>query len=138
MKAARLFATGLDDGLVPRTGAIRAELFGSLGAPATGLGHGSDKAVLLGVEDEDPETVGTASVETRVRDPRNRSPVPARPPRDGVPRERTPGLHRRRTLSFHPDGIRFQALDRTGAELRTRTHCSVGGGFVLDESAAPT
>ena len=60
MRAARAFACGLaDDGLLPRVTRVRAELFGSLGA--TGRGHGSDRAVILGLEGEDPETVDTAT-----------------------------------------------------------------------------
>ena len=65
MRAARTFVARLAaDGLLERTARVRAELFGSLGA--TGHGHGSDKAVLLGLEGEDPETVDTDRVEERV------------------------------------------------------------------------
>jgi L-serine deaminase len=69
MNAARLFVTGLqEDGPLPRTGSVRAELFGSPGA--TGHGHGSGsgsgKAVLLGLEGEDPETVDTGTADNRV------------------------------------------------------------------------
>lgn len=67
MKAARRFVTGLhEDGLLPRTGSVRAELFGSLGATGHGHGSGSGKAVLLGLEGEDPETVDTDTVDDRV------------------------------------------------------------------------
>ena len=65
MVAARKFATALvDDGLLSQTVRIRAELFGSLGA--TGRGHGSPKAVLLGLENETPEGVDVESVPARV------------------------------------------------------------------------
>ena len=65
MKAARLFAVGLrDNGLLAGTRTVRAELFGSLGA--TGHGHGSDHAVLLGLSGEDPRTVDTDTVPERV------------------------------------------------------------------------
>ncbi|NUK57504.1 L-serine ammonia-lyase [Streptomyces lunaelactis] len=135
MKAARLFVTALnEDGLLPRAVSVRAELFGSLGA--TGHGHGSDKAVLLGLEGEDPETVDTDTVDDRVHRIREtgrlrllgRKEVDFREPEHLV-------LHRRRTLPFHPNGMQFQALDHHGSELRTRTYYSVGGGFVVDESA---
>ena len=64
MRAARMFARGLaDDGLLPGVARLRVELFGSLGA--TGRGHGSDRAVILGLEGEEPETVDTAAVEAR-------------------------------------------------------------------------
>src|SRR5262245_6433954 len=65
MRASRTFVTGLAaDGLLDRTATVHAELFGSLGA--TGHGHGSDKAVLLGLEGEDPETVDTHTLGSRV------------------------------------------------------------------------
>ncbi|WP_406002653.1 L-serine ammonia-lyase [Streptomyces sp. NBC_00829] len=135
MKAARVFVTALhEDGVLPHAASVRAELFGSLGA--TGHGHGSDSAVLLGLEGEDPETVDTDAVDDRVRRIREtgrlrllgRHEVEFRASEHLV-------LHRRRTLPFHPNGMRFQALDHEGAELSTRTYYSVGGGFVVDESA---
>lgn len=135
MKAARLFATALDeDGLLSRAVAVRAELFGSLGA--TGHGHGSDKAVLLGLEGEDPQTVDTDTVDDRVRRIREtgRLRLLGRKEVDFHEREHLV-LHRRRTLPFHPNGMRFQALGHDGGELRTRTYYSVGGGFVVDETA---
>ncbi|WP_405891247.1 L-serine ammonia-lyase [Streptomyces sp. NBC_00133] len=135
MKAARLFVTALDeDGLLSHTHSVRAELFGSLGA--TGHGHGSDKAVLLGLEGEDPETVDTDTVDDRVRRIRAMGRLRLLGVREVDFREREHlVLHRRRTLPFHPNGMQFQALDHDGGELRSRTYYSVGGGFVVDESA---
>ncbi|WP_369264324.1 L-serine ammonia-lyase [Streptomyces sp. R35] len=135
MKAARLFATGLyEDGLFPRTASVRAELFGSLGA--TGHGHGSDKAVLLGLEGEDPETVDTDTVDDRVHRIHAAGRLRLLGRREVEFREREHlVLHRRRALPFHPNGMRFAATDGEGGELRTRTYYSVGGGFVVDENA---
>jgi len=136
MRAARTFASGLAaDGLLAGTARVRAELFGSLGA--TGHGHGSDKAVLLGLEGEDPETVDTGQVGQRVaRIAGERRlllagthPVDCDPDHDLV-------LHRRRALPYHPNGMRFRAYDTGGGLLRTRDYYSVGGGFVVDETAA--
>jgi L-serine dehydratase len=134
MRAARTFADGLvADGLIERTGRVRAELFGSLGA--TGRGHGSDKAVVLGLQGEVPETVDTTTVAQRFADVRAAESVellgkyPVRFGADDLL------LHRRSTLPFHPNGMRFTAFD-TGDELiRERTFYSVGGGFVVDETA---
>ncbi|MGL5908708.1 MAG: serine dehydratase beta chain, partial [Phycicoccus sp.] len=65
MRAAHTFVTGLRaDGLLERVGRVRAELFGSLGA--TGHGHGSLPAVLLGLEGEQPETVDPTATTARV------------------------------------------------------------------------
>ncbi|MFD9225141.1 L-serine ammonia-lyase [Streptomyces sp. NPDC060064] len=135
MKAARLFVNALDeDGLLSRAASVRAELFGSLGA--TGHGHGSDKAVLLGLEGEDPETVDTDTVDDRVHRIRETGRLRLLGVKEVDFREREHlVLHRRRTLPFHPNGMRFQALDHDGGELRACTYYSVGGGFVVDETA---
>ena len=45
-------------------------------------------------------------------------------------------LHRRQSLPFHPNGMRFYAYGADGSCLRERTYYSVGGGFVVDEQAA--
>jgi L-serine dehydratase len=136
MRAARTFASGLAaDGLLEQVAKVRVELFGSLGA--TGHGHGSDKAVLLGLEGEDPETVDTDRVEERVARIRaerrlrlaGRHQIDCDPARDLV-------LHRRRALPYHPNGMQFWAYDDAGEELRSRVCYSVGGGFVVDETAA--
>ena len=68
MRAAKGFADCLRTrNLLESTTAIRTELYGSLGA--TGKGHGSDRAVMLGLEGETPEQVDTASVPQRVEAP---------------------------------------------------------------------
>src|ERR1700732_4995806 len=65
MKAARMFATGLrDDGLMPQVHTGRVVLYGSLGL--TGKGHGSDKAILLGLEGEQPATVDVDAIPARL------------------------------------------------------------------------
>jgi L-serine dehydratase len=125
MRAALRFSLGLaDDGLLDRVVSVRVELFGSLGA--TGHGHGSERAVLLGLEGERPETVDTARTVTFER-------VSLLGKRD-VAVEVV--LHRRTSLPYHPNGMRFFAYDAGGAELRQSTYYSVGGGFVVDETAA--
>ncbi|SCL72837.1 L-serine ammonia-lyase [Micromonospora peucetia] len=136
MRAARTFVTGLKaDGVLAGTGRVRAELFGSLGA--TGYGHGSDRAVLLGLAGEAPETVDTDTVDAWVAGLRAErrlallgvQEIDFDPDRDLV-------LHRRRSLPYHPNGMTFVAYDDSGVELRSRTYYSVGGGFVVDEAAA--
>ncbi|MEU1602251.1 L-serine ammonia-lyase [Micromonospora matsumotoense] len=136
MRAARTFVTGLKaDGLLHTVTRVRAELFGSLGA--TGHGHGSDRAVLLGLAGESPETVDTDSVGPRVAEIRDRrrlallgtQEIDFEPARDLA-------LHRRRSLPYHPNGMVFSAWDAAGSEVRSRTYYSVGGGFVVDEAAA--
>src|SRR3954471_5674744 len=136
MRAARTFVSGLaEDGLLGSVTAVRAELFGSLGA--TGHGHGSEAAVLLGLAGEEPETVDTGTVADRVAAIRGAGrlellgihPVAFDEDADLV-------LHRRRSLPSHPNGMIFTGYEAAGRELRTRTYYSVGGGFVVDEAAA--
>ncbi|WP_025616906.1 L-serine ammonia-lyase [Salinispora cortesiana] len=136
MRAARTFVAGLKaDGQLNETVRIRAELFGSLGA--TGRGHGSDRAVLLGLAGAEPETVDTDAVEgwiDRIRTEQRISLLAAHEIDFDSARDLV--LHRRRSLPYHPNGMTFAAYDSTGAELRARTYYSVGGGFVVDEAAA--
>ena len=136
MRAAFLFAASLDrDGVLPEVAGVRAELFGSLGA--TGHGHGSVKAVVLGLTGEQPETVDPAAAEPMLAAVRaagslrllGRVPVPFDPDEDVI-------LHRRKRLDFHSNGMRFTAVGEGGGELSARTYYSVGGGFVLGEDDA--
>ena len=134
MRAARTFAVGLAaDGELERTTRVHVELFGSLGA--TGRGHGSDKAVVLGLEGERPETVDTDSVGPRYAGVRaaERICLLGRHEVDFGAHDLV--LNRRTSLPFHPNGLRFTALDASGAEVRARTYYSVGGGFVVDGDA---
>ncbi len=133
MRAARLFAEGLlADGLLDRVGRVRAELYGSLGA--TGHGHGSEKAVLLGLEGADPASVDIASYDERAARIRDTGRLSLAGRRDVALGADDLVLHRRTSLPGHPNGMRFEAW--SGEELvRERVYYSVGGGFVVDDSA---
>jgi len=136
MRAAFMFASSLEqDGLLPDVRSVRAELFGSLGA--TGHGHGSVKAVVLGLSGEQPETTDPAAAEPMVallRTSRELTLLGRHPIRFDVDSDVL--LHRRKRLDFHSNAMRFAALDAAGAELSARTYYSVGGGFVLGEDEA--
>jgi L-serine dehydratase len=136
MRAARMFVLRLaHDGLLDRVARVRAELYGSLGA--TGRGHGSDKAVLLGLQGEEPDKVEVDAIDAQLaairRDRRLR-----------LAGERAIGFDERggdlafytRPLPFHANGLRFIAFDADGAELTARSYYSVGGGFVVSEEVA--
>ena len=127
MRAARRFAFE-----APKAGRVRVELFGSLGA--TGRGHHSDAAVLLGLEGEDPATVDTDAVAARVAAIRETGTVRLAGDRS-VPVELI--LHRRRSLPYHPNGMTFTAWTLDGSPLAERTFYSVGGGFVVEEGEEP-
>ena len=134
MVAAKRFATLLDElRLLEQVVSLRVELFGSLGA--TGKGHGTDKAILLGLEGQQPETVDVDAISSRIetiRKHRSLSLLGKRP----IAFDEIRGLvfKRRESLPFHPNGMRFSAAGEVG-ELLSRTYYSVGGGFVIDESA---
>ena len=142
MRAAAMFARSLvSDGLADRVAAIRVELFGSLGA--TGHGHGSVPAVVLGLLGEDPETVdpsATASIVDRVRQTGklalggSANSAVAREIDFDVDNDIV--LHRRKRLPFHSNAMVFSAEDAGGGELSRRTYYSVGGGFVLGDDQA--
>ena len=135
MRAARTFAIGLaDDGLLDQVTRVRAELFGSLGA--TGHGHGSDRAVVLGLEGELPETVDTSSIAARVAAVRATGRVELLGKHEASLVDDDLMLHRRTSLPFHPNGMKFFAYGSTDELVRERTYYSVGGGFVVDEAAA--
>ncbi len=136
MKAAGMFGRGLrDDGLMPQVATVRVALYGSLGL--TGPGHGSDKAVLLGLEGEEPATVDVDAVPARLEAIARRGSVRLLGEHE-IPF--TVGQHlefnRRKKLGYHPNGMRFTAYDAGGAAIRERAYYSVGGGFVADETGA--
>jgi L-serine dehydratase len=135
MRAARTFAAALKaDGTLAHVTRVRAELFGSLGA--TGHGHGSDRAVILGLAGEDPETVDTATIADRVAAVRQAGTLALLGTHEvEFDADRDLVLHRRRTLPFHPNGMVFTAVDGSGAVRAERTYYSVGGGFVVDETS---
>ncbi|MCU1685082.1 MAG: L-serine ammonia-lyase [Amycolatopsis sp.] len=134
MRAARTFVDGLaDDNVLTSTTRVRAELFGSLGA--TGHGHGSDKAVLLGLSGERPESIDTDTVASKVATIREAGRLSLRGEHEIAFDEDTDlTMHRRKSLPAHPNGMTFCAFDAAGEVVRERTYYSVGGGFVRDET----
>jgi L-serine dehydratase len=136
MKAAREFALGLSSsGLLASCHRVQAELYGSLGA--TGAGHGSPKAVLLGLEGETPEDVDVASIAPRVAAIREGGVLKLLGQHSLDFSYRSDlVMHRDEALPFHSNGMRFSAWNEAGETLVTQVFYSVGGGFVVDESAA--
>jgi L-serine dehydratase len=135
MRAARTFVKGLaDDGLIGDVTRVRAELFGSLGA--TGHGHGSARAVVLGLEGERPETVDTTTAHARADAVRQAGRIALLGTHDVAMAEDDLVLHRRTSLPYHPNGMTFAAFGADDVAVRERTFYSVGGGFVVDEAAA--
>jgi len=132
-RAAQRFLAELEEHLVFESVArLRIDLYGSLAL--TGIGHGTDLAVLLGLSGEDPETIPVESV---------------LPVSHAIREDRQLSLGKRRLLPFHPDhdlhfhygeslpyhanGMRLSALDAASIVLHQSTYYSIGGGFVVRE-----
>jgi L-serine dehydratase len=135
MRAARLFAMRLKhEGLLDSVAHVRAELYGSLGA--TGKGHGSDKAVILGLEAEEPATVDIDAIPARLAAIRGGGPLKLAGEKPIAFADKQHLAFYLKALPFHPNGLRFIAFDGGAREIATRTYYSVGGGFVISEDLA--
>jgi L-serine dehydratase len=136
MRAARLFVRHLQHAaLLPATARVRAQLYGSLGL--TGKGHGSDKAVLLGLEGHEPDTVDVDAVPALLAAIRSQARLTLAGEHAVRFAEKDDlRFHRRETLPFHANGMRFEAFDAAGAVLADKVYYSVGGGFVVSEEVA--
>ncbi|WP_128380130.1 L-serine ammonia-lyase [Streptomyces cavernae] len=135
MRAARMFARRLrSEEVLGRVASVRAELYGSLGA--TGHGHGTPKAVLLGLEGASPRTVDVETADDRVETIRTDGRLALLGEHEiAFDFDADLVLHRRKTLPYHANGMTLWAYDASGSELLSKTYYSVGGGFVVDEDA---
>src|SRR3954469_24245048 len=127
MRAARRFAERLEhEGLLDRAARVRVELFGSLAL--TGKGHGTDRAVLMGLEGETPEEIDPDGVAPRLAAIRAEANL-ALLGRHAVPFHEKADLifNRRDLLPLHSNGMRFTAFDAAGETLEQRIYYSVGG-----------
>lgn len=136
MCAANLFVQALKDSdLLTQAGRVVAELYGSLGA--TGKGHGSANAIIMGLQGELPESVDVDTMADRI----NTISETGRIKLLGnhcIPFSRSDDLifHRKQSLPFHPNGMIYTAYDTLGKVLMAKTYFSVGGGFIVDEHAS--
>jgi L-serine dehydratase len=140
MRAARRFAERLlADGQLAQTASVKVELFGSLGF--TGKGHGSDKAILLGLEGDEPATVDVDSVARRVALVTSTKRITLLGTHEvALDPETQLVFHRRDKLPLHANGMRFTAFGAplgAGKALVERIYYSVGGGFVVDHAGSP-
>ncbi len=136
MRAARLFVTHLEKrGLLDATHRIQCELYGSLAA--TGIGHGTDKAILLGMIGEEPDHVPVDAIPQLLKELRESKQL-------RLPNGRMIGFnektdlkfHRRQTLERHSNAMTFTAFDAAQMVIAAITYYSVGGGFVVTDEVA--
>ena len=136
MRAARLFASRLThDQALQNVARVTVELYGSLGA--TGKGHGSDKAVLLGLAGYEPDTVDVNAIPEHLAAVRDSGKLNLLG-QHSIPFDEKTDLifNRRETLPLHANGMRFTAFAADGTELGNRIYYSVGGGFVVSSEVA--
>lgn len=135
MRAARRFVNGLAGcGRLPEVQRIKVELFGSLAL--TGKGHCTDKAVVMGLEGEAPETVDPRTIGERVDEILSSREIKLLGRHALVfDVARHVLFHKRKTLPSHPNGMRFTAFDAEDEPIVERTYYSIGGGFVVNEDA---
>ena len=134
MRAARRFAAALEEsGLLPRVARIQADLYGSLGA--TGKGHGTDKAVILGLQGYEPDTVEADRVEVYLQAARTSGAIEVLG-RHAISFNDAQDIRfrRRESMPLHPNGLVFEAFSPEGDALLKRAYYSVGGGFVVGEN----
>ena len=127
MKAARLFVESVAGRAVTR---IEVTLHGSLAF--TGKGHGTDKAVLLGMRGEEPETVDPDRVDTMLAEVREQQAIEL--PgigRIGFVPETDLRFNYESELPRHTNGMRYVAFDQDGEVIRSDDYYSIGGGFVV-------
>jgi L-serine dehydratase len=138
MRAAREFVLGLKrDGLLAETAQVAVRLYGSLAL--TGMGHGTDRAVLAGLEGASPETVEPDSIQStlqRIRESGRIRLLGEHEVEFDEPMQLLFMMHER--LPRHSNGMRFTALAAGGRVLREEDYYSIGGGFVVrgDEAEA--
>jgi L-serine dehydratase len=136
MKAACGFVQRLErNGLLAATRRIQVSLYGSLAH--TGRGHGTDKAVMLGLQGELPDRVDPDLIESLLESIRGARKIRLLDRHDIEFDEKRDLLFRKREkLPHHPNGMRFEALDPQGVLLERREYYSVGGGFVINQDKA--
>jgi L-serine dehydratase len=139
MRAACRFARELA-GRLDRAARVRIDLYGSLAL--TGMGHGTDRAVLLGLSGYEPASIDPAAIESTVAGIRGskrielagKHSIAFDEPRDLL-------FHRDQMFppaarTQHPNGVRFTAFDADGSAIGERTFFSIGGGFIAEDGAA--
>jgi L-serine dehydratase len=140
MRAAFQFTAGLRErGVIDRVARVQAELYGSLAL--TGVGHGTDRAVLLGLAGNEPATIEPESIEATVASIRERRRIDLGGTHNTAFDEASDLIFHREimfppnSVTQHPNGLRLTAFDTAGNILDQRTFFSIGGGFITEDSA---
>ena len=136
MRAANFLLAKLKKhGLFDATAGIRCELYGSLAS--TGRGHHTDRAVIWGLQGEEPETIDPDQQDgliQRVLDSRKLVLGGERPVEYEVDRDIV--FKPDELLPFHPNGMLFTVFDNAGGEVYSKQFYSIGGGFIVGQKTA--
>ena len=134
--AARFVSHWLEEnGELERTVRVRAEVFGSLAL--TGRGHGTDKAVLMGLEGHWPNQIDPDVIPAALERIRGQKKLLLLGKREiAFDEKHDLIMNKRQKLPFHTNGMRFTAFDTNGDVIATRDYYSVGGGFVVNQDEA--
>jgi len=133
-KAALAFLELLPD--VMEVATLKVQLYGSLSK--TGVGHGTDIAVMLGLEGFDPETIETGDIPFHIGRIKSEQVLQLGGAAAGAKVGFNPFkdiVFENRARSFHPNGLTFLARLNSGRKIR-RTYYSIGGGFIVREGSA--
>jgi L-serine dehydratase len=144
MRAAHRFVSELRDrGLLAMTERVRTDLYGSLAL--TGKGHGTDRAVLLGLSGEEAKSIDPATIEPKLEKIRSTASLSLLGLKPIAFHEATDHLFHRDIMfppgsaTQHPNGVKFSAFDEQGEMLREQVYFSIGGGFIAaDGETAPS
>jgi L-serine dehydratase len=137
MRAACRFAQKWleENGNLTRTARVRAEVFGSLAL--TGRGHGTDKAVLMGLEGNMPNLIDPDIIPDALARIRGEKKIRLLGKHEiAFDEKHDLIMNKRQKLPFHTNGMRFTAYDADGEVIATRDYYSVGGGFVVNQDEA--
>ncbi|KAL5536927.1 hypothetical protein ACEPAF_750 [Sanghuangporus sanghuang] len=133
MRAGNIFINDLSElGLLEKVQRVKINLYGSLAA--TGKGHHTPQAILLGLEGSDPETIDTGTIPSRYKGIlENKHLMLGGEHRIVYDMDRDMLWRWDKVLKTHPNGMRFSVFDKEGDLLATNEYFSVGGGFVVNE-----
>lgn len=134
MRAAAQFVRCVESsGMATKVERLVCDLYGSLAA--TGKGHGTDLAVILGFTGEDPETVDVDSVQETISRIKSTGKLPVGWGGElAFDAKRDLDFKRLKPLPLHPNGMHFTAIDVSGNVVHEEIYYSLGGGFIATEA----
>jgi len=136
MRAGQRFLKGLEErNIASQVSSVTVELYGSLAL--TGIGHGTDKAIMLGLSGELPDQIDPETIEPKLHKIKFEGKLSLGGQHEiDFDHKKHIVFMRRKLLPLHSNGMRFSAFDRDYVELHSRVYYSIGGGFVVNEETA--